>query len=199
MWLKIYTSNYLNLWCNILDRTVSRFYGTRSCNAVFTKSHTWTLLWIGLVLFILLNLTSLMTDLILLSHIGLFHLSFASFLAGLSLRNTGFDRRSVHVRFVVDEVLPRLFFFPAGTSVFPCQYHSTNDLHSYTWCYPQNDKWAKPGNLPKSNQRALRRKKKNFHFSFKGTKRLFQQYNHHALLLGQYVLAASVFKFWRRR
>jgi len=119
MWLKIYTSNYLNLWCNILDRTVSRFYGTRSCNAVFTKSHTWTLLWIGLVLFILLNLTSLMTDLILLSHIGLFHLSFASFLAGLSLRNTGFDRRSVHVRFVVDEVLPRLFFFSCGYFGFP--------------------------------------------------------------------------------
>jgi hypothetical protein len=39
---------------------VFHFYGTRLCNAVFTKSHTWT----RLVPFTLLYLTSLMTDLI---------------------------------------------------------------------------------------------------------------------------------------
>jgi len=81
MWLQNYTFNDLNLWRNILGRAVFRFYGTQLCNAVFTKSHTWILFWIRLVLFTLPYLTSLITDLILLSYLGLLHLSFASSLA----------------------------------------------------------------------------------------------------------------------
>jgi hypothetical protein len=39
------------------------------------------------------------------------------------------------------------------TSVFSCQYHSTDDLFSFisTSCSYQKDKWENPGNLPKSN------------------------------------------------
>ena len=47
--------------------------------------------------------------------------------------------------------------FSPSTSVFPCQYHSTNapDSSSSTRCSYQKDKWTKPGNLPKKKQRSF--------------------------------------------
>lgn len=44
-------------------------------------------------------------------------------------------------------------FSPTGTTVFPCQWRSTNSLYSSwsTWCSYQMDKRAKPGNLPTSS------------------------------------------------
>jgi hypothetical protein len=47
----------------------------------------------------------------------------------------GFDPKSAHVGFVVDEVALGDDFSP-GISVFPCQYHSTNDTHSFTHVSP---------------------------------------------------------------
>jgi hypothetical protein len=44
--------------------------------------------------------------------------------AGISPRRPGFDPRSVHVKFVVDQVaLGKVFF--SSTSVFSCHFHST--------------------------------------------------------------------------
>jgi hypothetical protein len=52
--------------------------------------------------------------------------------AGLSLRRSGIDHGSVHVRFVVDKVTS----FPQSTSGSPCQYNATlvprtNGQHSH--------------------------------------------------------------------
>jgi hypothetical protein len=44
--------------------------------------------------------------------------------AGLSLQRPGFDRKSVHVGYMVDKVALGQVF-PPSTSVFPCQFHST--------------------------------------------------------------------------
>jgi hypothetical protein len=72
--------------------------------------------------------------------------------AGLSTWRSGFDPRSVHVRFVVEESGNKTGISPT-TSVFPCQYHSTNTTcaSSYTCFSYRKDKRAMPGNLPRSN------------------------------------------------
>ena len=65
--------------------------------------------------------------------------------AGLSPLRPGLDPSSVHVRFVVGEVvLEQGFFFPPNALVFPCQYHSTNAPYSSSsLCCPyQKDKRA---------------------------------------------------------
>ena len=64
-------------------------------------------------------------------------------LAGASSRRPRFDPRSVHVRFVVDNVAPEQAFFQ-NVGV-PCLYHSTSDAHSSssTCCSDQKDDWAK--------------------------------------------------------
>jgi hypothetical protein len=70
--------------------------------------------------------------------------------AGLLPRGADFDPRSGRVRLVVDEVA-LVKGFSSSTSVFPCQYNSTNALSpSSSYCY-QKDKREKPGNLSKNN------------------------------------------------
>jgi hypothetical protein len=45
----------------------------------------------------------------------------------------------------------RTVFSPC-TTVFPCQYHSTNAPYPFSSCYSyQNDKPSKTGNIPQSN------------------------------------------------
>jgi len=58
-------------------------------------------------------------------------------------RQPGFDPRSVFVRFVVDRA--SLTGFSPSTSVFPCQYHSTNASYSTEYYSYGKDKRAKPG------------------------------------------------------
>ena len=50
--------------------------------------------------------------------------------AGMSLRNSGFEAKSFHLRFVVDKG------FSQSTSALPCQYHSTNASNSFIHLSP---------------------------------------------------------------
>jgi len=61
------------------------------------------------------------------------------------------DPRSVHVGFVVDEIVLEQDFLPPNASVSPCQYHSTNAPWSSSslCCSYQKDKRSYPGNLRK--------------------------------------------------
>jgi hypothetical protein len=71
-----------------------------------------------------------------------------------SSRRPGFITWTAVVRYVVGRVTVRqVFVFSASTSVFLCQYHSTSAPYSSprTSCCYQEDKRAKTGNLPKSN------------------------------------------------
>ena len=65
--------------------------------------------------------------------------------AGLSARSLVFYPRPVRMSFVEDKRSKTNAFRPS-TSVFLCQYHSTN----CPCCSYQKDKWAKLGDLPKS-------------------------------------------------
>jgi len=72
--------------------------------------------------------------------------------AGLSARRPVFDSSSLRVidylwctKWLWDSLSPR-------TSVLPCQYHSTSAPYaSSPTCWTCHNKWANPGNLPKSN------------------------------------------------